>query len=292
MPDEPEILYTIRPVTAEWTSKTERGKTTGTCVWLVTASLPVTPYQAERATADGTTLPITAIGQTMPGTTAGVPCVSRSAAAVDQTRQLYRVTCDYDSTSTVAENPLSEATKVSYDIEGSEAGYFKDESPTPKLAQTTAGEPFPELPKRDSGGLVINIEKNVAHTTNYAAYEGFIKPKVNAGTVTIDGRNYAAGTLKTTPPRLSEVKEQNGVRYRTLTVTLKANADGWQQKYESRGLWEKSGGTYRRIAGADGAPVETPWPLNADGSKKSSSTDAGAEIVLTPYASADISSLV
>ncbi len=280
------VTYTIKPITPDWDSKTEIGKITGRCVWQVQASEPVTPYQAERA---GT--PITPIGVTMPGTTAGVPCVSREARAVDQTRMLYRVTCSYDSTVTVTENPLSQPIKVSYDPASRQETYFKDYSDPPKLAQTTAGEPFPNLPTRDVGQLIINLEKNVSDTTNYSAYEAFEDPKVNSANVTIDGRTYAPGTVLTTPPRLSEVKEQNGVKYRTMTVTLLPKRGGWDDKKESRGLWEKVSGEYRRIAGSDGAPVETPWPLDADGVKKSSSSDEGAEIVLKPYESSAFTAL-
>ena len=282
------VTWIVKPVTAEWTSETSREKRSGTTVYLAFASEPSTPAAAELAGGG-----IASIGTNYPGVVlpAYYPCVSRSAVAVNQTRMVFKVTCEFDSSQTgLDENPLNAPVKVSYDPESAEESYFKDtQTPTPKRAIMTSGEPFAELPVRDTGLLTITLEKNVAATTNYLTYEAFIKPKVNSGTVTIDGRGYAAGTLKTSAPKLSDVKELNGIKYRTLTTTLKANEAGWDQKFESRGLYAIEAGTLKRVmvTNAEGQeePSEVAMPLDEAGYEVPPTTP-GFEIVLKPYTAA------
>jgi hypothetical protein len=282
--------FTVKPVTAEWSVDVEIAKTTGTTVYLVTASEPTSPYAAIAATG------VPSLGDVYPGSpTTGfflLKCIKRGCRPVGQTRMVFKLECEYDNTVELSPNPLTEPTKISYGDETNEESYFKDRTtPTAKLAQTTAGEPFSELPKRQRSILVINYEKNVSASTNYSAYEG-LRNKINSGTVTIDGRSYAAGTLLSSAPQLSEVKTRDAYTYRTLSGTIRANEDKWDQSFESRGLFEKVSGKLKPIADADGVPVEVPWPLNADGTKKAAASDTGEEIVLKPYTGADLSSLV
>lgn len=280
--------FTINALTHEWDSKTDGDKITGTCVWLVRASEPVTPYQAERAGA-----PITPIGGSMPGTPSGfVPCVDRSAKASDQTRMLYKVTCSYDSTRQETEDPLDEPAKITTDADEFEETYFADKSDPVKYAVMTSGEPFGELPKRDAARRIITIEKNVPAETDDSDYDAYLDPVLNSGNVTIRGLTYTVGQLKTTPPKLSEIQERNGIEYRVFSIKLKANVDGWDQKYESRGLYFRhfDGSNYvmRRATDADGNPVEQPVALDEDGFPLAPGTP-GFEIVLKPYEYDDFS---
>jgi hypothetical protein len=292
------VTWDIKPLGKQWTSGTESGKRTGTIVYQAIASEPSTPAAAEAACAaapsDGVGL---TIGSLYPGEIAGssFKCVDRNAAAGDDTRHVWIVTASYDSSRTIDENPLAMPIEVEYDPQDSSETYFKDRSGTPKYAITTAGEPFGELPTRDAGKLAFTVKKNVAHTVNYATYESFSDLdglKINSAIVTIDGRNYAVGTLKAKPPRLSAIKEMNGIKYRELVTRFEAKADGWNQVFESRGLYEKVFTKPTRIVGEDGTPVDMPWPLDASGIAQATAATPGALITLTPYASAAFTALI
>jgi hypothetical protein len=291
------VTWTIKALGRQWTSKTESGKRTGTVVYQATASEPSTPAAAEAACAAAPSAGVgLTIGSLYPGESSGSTfrCTDRSAAAGDDTRHVWIVTANFESGIEFEENPLSKPIEVEYNPKSSQETYFKDRSTTPKYAVTTAGEPFSELPTRDTGRLYFTVKKNVAHTVNYADFEQYSDEeglRVNDDIVTIDGRSYAAGTLKAFPPRLSAVKEMNGTKYRELSVDFEAKADGWDQVFESRGLYELVFTKPTRIAGEDGTPVEMPWPLDASGVAQATANTPGAEITLKPYVGEDFTPL-
>lgn len=289
------VTWTINALGDQWTSKTERGgKRTGTIVYQAIASEPSTPAAAEAAVAaapsagKGLT-----VGSLYPGETTGssFKCVSRdSRSNGDKTRTVFIVTGEFDSELGLetTENPLETPMQWEYDPQDGEETYFKDTQGTPQKAIHTNGQPFDELPKRDAGLLILRGVKNVEHTKNYSDYESFIAVKLNNANVTIDGRTYAAGTLKAKPPKLSGIKELNSIKYRELSVELHAKADGWDQKYESRSTLALKGTEEdffgpSPIPGPDGSPVTFAWPLNEDGTAKTNPTDPGFEIEMKPY---------
>lgn len=283
--------FTVHPVSDKWTIKEDGSKTTGTTVYRVLSDAPTT---AERARyADGVPLR----GSVYPGAPEGsaLKCRGRSGVADGQSRLNFLITLDYDDTNTFAANPLLEPATFTHDEETSDEEYFKDCTPSdaggPKYAQTTATEPFPNLPKRETSSAVIKMTRNVASTTTFAAFRA-MRNKVNQSPVTIDSETYDAGTVRVRKPELTEVKTRDGYSYRELSAELVINENGWEQKYESRGLIElDEDGIPWPITGEDGGPVKNPWPLDADGMAKESVDDEGAEIVLRPYAYADISGL-
>lgn len=278
----------VHPVTRKWQVTTERSKKVGTTVYIVfDREGTVSPAQAEVAAG------VPSIGDPYPDSSGNFPCVKRTAVCTDEARQVCEVTCDYDSTQEVVADVLATPTRIEYSYEISAETYFKDRrSPNPYYAQYTNLLPFDQLPQRDGSTRVITITKVVASTTTLATYSDFDEVFTNSGSVTIDGVTYAAGTLKGTPPVLSAVQEQDGTLYRQLVTTLRYRKAGWNDKYESRGVFELAGGVLSRIADDDGVPVESTWPLNADGSKKSNPATPGAEIDLQPYPSVSITSLL
>jgi hypothetical protein len=275
--------YSVKPVTAEWSIKRGAEKTTGQTVHIVTASEPVTPLDV--LSAEG----LPQIGTQYTGASFNLRCNEIDPRPSDGTRMNFKVVADFDSTFTLDPNPLLDPLKVSYGKENAEEAYYKDVDDNP--AQTTAGEPFAELPKRRKSDLVLNLSINVSASTNYSAYED-IRETVNEEIITIDGRSYAPGTLLAEAPELSEVQERNGTEYRVLSSTLVARKEGWNQKFESRGLYELVGGVLERIYDDKGNPIESAWPLDADGAAQASASTPGAEIERKPYAEADHSILI
>jgi hypothetical protein len=269
--------FTVKAVSSEWDVKQERGKTTGRTVYEVYASEPVTPLAAKIGA--GIT-----VGSDYPETTGNVlPCVDVTCRAKDQTRMVFRVEANFDSSNEFLPNPLSEPTKYDYEPEGTEETFYKDETPgTAKLARHTNGIPFTELPKRQRSIRTISIEKNVATSNTMGTYDAF-QDKVNDGSVTIDGVTYAARTLFIASVGLSSVKTTNGVQYKTLKVVIKGKRDTWDQKYESIGVQELANGELKQIVDPNGNPVQQPWPLTQNGAKAATQATEGFEIVLRPY---------
>ena len=271
------VTYTVTPLGTQWTlDEASDGRITGKTVWQIKASEPSTPAAARNAA--GTLQR----GDSPPGDT-GFPCVSRSCKVKDDTRTLFVLECSHDSQGFTS--PLDEAAKISVSSESYEESYFKDKSSTPKYAVHTNKRPFDELPKRDRSIKVISWEKNVAASATDATYDP-LRDTVNASSLTIDGVTYAAGKVRVFDLALSEVKgDGESGTYRTISAKLKVHPDGWDQKFESRGTVDING--KRKQVAADASPNDEPWPLNSSGAFTSAMSDAGAEIVLTPYAAAD-----
>ena len=276
------MAFTVHPVSSEWSVKKDKDKTEGRTVYRIVSDSPTNPLAAAGATG------LPAIGDAYPGSSS-LKCVEVSCDPEGQARLSFRYEASYDDSLNLEANPLFDPVKVSYGYETGEESYYKDVEN--KAATTTAGEPFSELPSRQTAVLTLDIEKNVVSSTTFLAYDG-LKQTVNGSAVGIDGVSFAAGTLFVAGISLSDVQQRNGVQYRTLKATLKAKKNGWNQKYESRGLYELSGGSLKRIADGDGAPVESPYPLTSSGTKAASASTAGAEIVLKPYEAGDVGSLV
>lgn len=269
--------FTVNPITPQWSIKEETAKTTGTTVYRVISDEATTPILAIAATS----VPLR--GSLYPGLTTGtLKCRSRSCAAEGQTRQHFLITCEYDSTVSLDPNPLSDAPLFDYADETSDETYFADAQSTPKKAMTTALEPFPTLPKRQTSTLVISFERNVAVSASFGTYRA-MRNKINGSAVTIDGESYAEGTVLVGKLALSSVKTRDAYSYKTLSGELRVNDAGWDQKYESRGTVELKSGLQVPICGTDNAPIETTWPLNENGTKMSAQTATGFEIVLKPY---------
>jgi hypothetical protein len=273
------MAWTINRITYEWETRTTIDGTQGTAVWLATSDVEATPYQAERAIG-------VSIGDGYPGDTSGyLKCKGRVAKGVDQTRKLFKVTADYDSSTQYYSSPLDVPTKVEYGEELSQETYAVDQDNLTMV--NTAGQPFGELPTRDAGILVLTVTRNVTASTNYSGYLGF-RRKTNNANVSLDGMTYATGTLLVKSISLSEVKEQNGVQYRTLQTIVHAREDGWLQEFESRGPKYKDGSVLKPIVDGDGTPIDFAWPLDSAGAKKTNATDEGYTISRRPYASATI----
>ncbi|MFT3786659.1 MAG: hypothetical protein QM770_10895 [Tepidisphaeraceae bacterium] len=261
-------------------------KRTGRRVWIVIASEPSTPDAA--LTAPG----IPAIGDDYNVDT-GAICLSRAPKVDPETpRTKFIVECTYTNERPQYGGSGGLELKIDYTSESSDESYFKDAQSTPKYAKTTAGEPFAELPKRQRSTRIITVTRDVPGTMTMADFDG-LDDCVNQDSITLDGVNYAPRTLLLGSLGLSAMKLVTSTTgYKTLTFTLKRNKNTWDQKFESRGLYQLVSGALTRIAGPDGGPCETAWPLDANGAKLGSASATPAEIVLQPYAPAAMASLL
>ena len=81
-------------------------------------------------------------------------------------------------------NPVSDAITYAYGEEVSDETWYEDHTtPNPKMAMTTAFEPFPELPTRQTSSTIISFERNVAHTATYSTFKALRNRINNASTI-------------------------------------------------------------------------------------------------------------
>lgn len=263
-------------------SATEDGVTTHRRGWLVVCDDP----------ADGTAVALVANGIPNEGDTYnGATLIRKEANPKDDSRTIFVVDGEYTDDPGEIEDmgvsPLDRPAEISWDYEEATAEYSKDHTtPTAKAVTNSAGEPFDPWPARDDGWLVITVTKNEA--THDPAAADALKNTLNSAIVTIDGKTYAAGTLKMSPIRAAKITERfNGadVNYYRKTYILKARAAGWNHVLLDVGFNEKVGNEWKPIKDQDGEPVRMPWPLDGAGVKKASPTDVPAELTFKPYAS-------
>lgn len=271
--------------------KRTRTTLTDSLQWLVLSSEPVTKLQAE-AGALAAGVGVVGVGGDYPGTTGSFWCTDAEVKPDDDTRCKWLYVANFDSSNVFSANPLTADPLVSVASESVEETYYEDKASTPKLARHTNGIPFTELPKRDVDCDVITIEKNVATSVTNAALKP-LRNKTNSDSVTIDGVTYAAGKLRITSTSITATKNENGTDFRTQTIVVKENPNGWKQKFESVGFKALISSKLQPIVDpATNQPVTNPWPLTSAGAAAATQATKGYEIELQPYAETTMSGTI
>jgi hypothetical protein len=154
--------------------------------------------------------------------------------------------------------------------------------------QNTAGEPFDRLPSRIAPGRIYRIEKYV-NAAGKAIIES-VEHTNNDGTVVIDGFVCGENTLLFVNASFEAFKAGAETMYK-CTAEIAYNPRGWVDKVLNVGFSEIADGNRKDITQKDvdsnDVPVTKPWPLNQDGSKKSSPTDTPDYIEFFGYPLAD-----
>ena len=244
-------------------------------VWVVRD--PDDPLRAITAAQARFATGVPACGEAHPGD------ATLAAAAVDpksasEARNLWAVEVSYD----VAQRGELGVDHVSWEFGVVQQTYAYDESPTPKPVTNSAGEPFAELPTRNSGSIVVKVERNVAYfdVVQAAGY----RCCVNSDTFTLDGVSIGQRQALMLGISGSDYKEDAGTLYRTVSFNIAINPDTWDDTRADRGLHELASGKLREIRkGAPPILVEQPWPLNGSGGALSTSTATPAKLVFRPY---------
>jgi hypothetical protein len=217
----------------------------------------------------------------------------------------FLVRTEYTSTGLIAipADPLKRVPEIAYGYTDGDEPYFLDKSTPPKLVTTSAGDPFESYLTRETGELTISLTVNEPEFNPIAMDD--LKHTTNVSDVTIDGRAYAAGTLKLTPQgarKIMERIEQDGsvrdTTYYAVGYLLKARKAGWHDKPLDIGLNElipdanpAKPKKLKPIVDAAQLPVKKGWPLDGAGRKKVNPTDQPAELEFKPYGAVDWANL-
>jgi len=183
-------------------------------------------------------------------------------------------------------DPLDRPSVLGGTYDETTESYFVDKSSTPQKCVNKANDRFENFPQRRTGNLLIQITKNIS-TWPAIAYDT-LKFTRNADAVTIRGTTYATNTLLLLPAGVAELRERvAGTNYHFYGTTFRLLTDHnlHVDSIENRGYFELVSGKRRQIFNDDGSVPTTPWPLNDDGTKMASPSDAPTLIDLEPYAS-------
>ncbi|HEV7299205.1 MAG TPA: hypothetical protein VGN72_07560 [Tepidisphaeraceae bacterium] len=271
-------------------------------VFVAISDTPTTTVAAETATVGAASIPARGAGHPHDATRK-VTSISASTEK-DGKRKVFTVEVGYSdkiNVVTVEPNPLNRTADVTWDFDDSTEPYFIDKSSTPKPVVNSAKERFEQFLERETGSLTATITKNIP-TSGAGSYSVVaaldLKDTVNAGSITVDGVPVPAGKAKLKSWTVGGVQTEtvNGVAvtYRQSKVLYQFRSS-WDHVVEDRGFNEKDGttGKLKTIVKGDKdpTPVETAWPLDGAGAKKTNISDTPAELTFKPYASVAHTSL-
>lgn len=266
-------------------SRIQDGQKHHTRVFVVRCS-SVDDGTAVALTGDDGTNAVPGIGEAHPADEDAL-AISVDAEPADDSEKDFYVTVEYsdspDETKGISlVSPVEDPAVVDWGYEEFDEAYFTDHSETPLPVVNTAGEPFDPFPTRSAGVRVVTIEKNEA-SLNLSQMESLTKT-VNSNTITIDGETIAAG--KAFMAGITAVKQSRGGNaFYRKRYTIRLKTDDWDDRILNAGYQQLVDGERKDIVDAEGNPVTKPWPLDEDGTAKSSPTDYD-ELVFKPYPSA------
>ena len=211
--------------------------------------------------ADDLTTAIPAINSVSNGAT----LVSKSSQDITGGKgTLWEVTCNYSTDKAKVDQstpPLSMPANVGYGVEQIAVDMDEDKSPTPIKVRNTAGGYFDPQPQTVANLRIITINKNVTSVGTYLD----LVDQINSALVSIDGKSYATGTLLVRNVSSSQQADSDGVAYQAMTITLAANADGWDMDILSVGFEQKKDGKFVKILDDSMQPIVAPRPLSVAG---------------------------
>jgi hypothetical protein len=279
-------------------SSIKDGKVSHTRTWLVTCdAIGDGTAAALTASASGVTIP--RYGDRLFPANAFILATSIDAEPVANSSVHFEVSVEYTTVDIGSRlvTPLDRPPEITWNASESTEPYFMDcSAPTPKYVANTAGDPFDQFLERESGSLVIQITLNEA--THDAALADTFSNTVNAEAITIDATTFAPGTLKLSPITATKVFETiESAGYETRYVyyrrsyNLKARRDGWKDRPLDVGQNELVSDPAQPtkppklmpILAATSTRVSRPYPLDGNGRKRATPTEAPAVLEFLPY---------
>ncbi len=145
---------------------------------------------------------------------------------------IFDVTIRYSNDNTLEGdiNPLARPSKYSYGFEQFQKAMNVDLAGTP--IKNTADDPFTDTVEVDDSRPLIKVVRNEPYFNSLQA-ETF-QDATNAAAVTINGRSYAARTLKMRSIS-GEPQKEMGIDFYVVTYDLVVRREGWKLKLASTG---------------------------------------------------------
>lgn len=216
------------------------------------------------------------------GVTLGVQHPSHAAAYCQRvtprnesfSKKVWIVTCGYSTERELAEDPLAIPAEVEWTTEPYTRAYYRDRNGQAML--NSAGYFYDPPDEGDDSRWVANVSKNVAAVPLWLKS---YRDAVNADDYVLDGLAIAAGESKLMDMRLGKWQELNGIRFRTLSLSIALDEAGWDAVLLDQGIYEidpADASKRRRITDDEGEPVDSPVPLDGAGHKLANPSPANA----------------
>jgi hypothetical protein len=172
------------------------------------------------------------------------------------------VTANYSSERELAQDPTNDPAEISWSSEQFQRPAVFDNSGNAIV--NSAGDPFDPPNMMDDSRRVVTIQKNLATVPSWILT---YQDAVNSDTFSVDGISIAAGLAKIQSVTVGPVQKRNGTSFRTVTIVMHLQKDGWLLRPLDAGFRERVSGELQNIrnSGDDELPA-APVPLNGSGS--------------------------
>lgn len=186
-------------------------------------------------------------------------CRSADASNDSENPYIWQVTFTYSNERELQDNPLNDPADIQWADEPYQRPLVVDKDGD--LVLNSAGDWFDPPYMIDDSRLVVTVTKNVGAVPSYIL--GY-RNVVNSDSFTVDGVGVPSGKAKIKAISVSGKQERNGVVYRTLTIPIYLDEDGWKVKILDQGMFQVVAGQ-RQPCTILGKSVSVPVPLDGNG---------------------------
>lgn len=169
----------------------------------------------------------------------------------------WEVDYDYTTFEEKNEDPQFDPAKCEWDTEQFQEPFFH--------AVNSAGDPFDPPAQRDNSRRTVVVKKNLLAVPSWILD---FQDAVNVSAFTVDGFTVPKGLAKMQRVSLSDWQVRNGIPYRTVTMVIHLNKNGWKARYLDAGFRQidpKNPNKRIKIVNDDGTEPSNPVLLDGEG---------------------------
>lgn len=187
-------------------------------------------------------------------------CQKITASQESLSPYFWRVTANYSTEKELDENPLDTPAEITWDPEEFQRVLAVDADGNAVV--NSAQDPYDPPVEVDDSRQIATVVKNVANVPSWILQ---YRNVVNSDAFSLDGISISAGQAKLKAIKISAWKRVNDVSFRTLTIPLNLDEDGWLVKVQDMGFYEIDATGVKTPIKINGKAVTVPWPLNGMG---------------------------
>ncbi len=201
----------------------------------------------------------------------------------------WEVKAAWSSQAEKNENPTDDAAQITWGGDLFQEPFLQDRDGNAVL--NSAGDPYDPPLMKDATRAVVNIVKRMSSVPDWILS---YRNKENDAAFTLDGISVATGVAKIQQIDVGIVERQNDIEYRTVTIVMHLDENGWNAKPPDMGFRElnDNGDPVDIVNKGDSAPITMPALLDGAGKSIPNATPSDAIYGdFTRYQTADFSAL-
>lgn len=176
----------------------------------------------------------------------------------------WKITAEYTSERELTEDPTSDPAVITWGSEQFQRPAVFDKNGD--CICNSAGDPFDPPNMMDDSRRYVSVTKNLAVVPSWILD---YQDAVNSDAFDIDGITVAVGLAKVQSVNVGEVQTRNSIPFRTVSLMIHLQKDGWALKPLDAGFRENVFGEMILILNDDDTFPAAPVPLNGLGRKLS-----------------------